>query len=293
MDKNRDPKFLIVRNYAWPQSDDPNLIMFNTEEHLILRDGEKRIDKVEAKVELLRFPEYFEIISEEKYVWEVYFTSERIIVKRSLDKIRGAFELLDHLDNNGTVIVADPLNELDLNHVFKIVDKRKKEIKELTLAFQIAYSRISSISITKIEGSSGNPIEGGIEIWYKDSESSTDSQIIISPTAPKIDEPYKIGLLLQENSLKEKLACLEKKKELDSSFDKGVYNTWSSALKRAIARPDLLMRGSAEPGDKDSWDPIIFQTQPIQWLSDEFSRTLNPNAKIHSSIEVDYDNVKN
>ncbi|MCP4760617.1 MAG: hypothetical protein GY870_02475 [archaeon] len=69
------------------------------------------------------------------------------------------------------------------------------------------------------------------------------------------------------------MKCVNKKHELDTTWSVSQFNTLELALKRLIQRPKMLAQGSGSL-DSDSWDPIIFQTHPIQWLSDIFSRSL-------------------
>ncbi|MHA1341309.1 MAG: hypothetical protein ACTSRZ_15135 [Promethearchaeota archaeon] len=279
----RDPKFLIVQKNRYVSGiDQPNIILFNPEGELILRSNEVLIDKFEGSVEILRFPEYFELLSYEKYNWFIYITSERLICANNLDKIKNAYELMDHIDNFGVLAVIEPYGSVSLDDLFAMVRKRKKEVKEYIMAFQIAYTRLSSVSVFKVEDKKGEPIMGGVELWYKDSESATDSQIMIYPKNT-FEDPYKHALTIHTEALKQKLACTNKKKEIDPNFGEGKYVKWKSTLERLIKKPDLLAQGSGDLNIQ-SWDPIIFQSHPIQWLCDAFPATLKPDDKTHTSF---------
>lgn len=281
----RDPKFLIVSNTSYSRNvNSPNLVLFNTGGELILREKEVLLNKLDASVEILRFPEYFQLLSSEKYSWSVYITTERLICAKNLAKVSGAFELMDHVDNNGVLAVVDPTNSVSLGKMFKLVNRRKSKTRDYTMAFQIAYTRISSISVAKIEDpKSGEPISGGIELWYKDSLNASDSQIIIYPENLSFENPYEHALMIHKNALEEKLRCAEKRKEVDASFTKGDYSTWKSTLTRLIQKPDMLAQGSGSLGVQ-SWDPLIFQTHPVQWLEDVFARSLEASDPVTTSM---------
>ncbi|MCP4760891.1 MAG: hypothetical protein GY870_03855 [archaeon] len=278
---SKDPKFLIVKKYQYTEGiNEPDLIFFDISGNLILRHNEVFLSKFMGTVELLRYPEYFQIISAEKYSWEIIITSDRIVCKQNLNEVFGAFELMDHIDNNGVLVVVDPNRKLNLKDMFKFVNKREKNVKDYILTFQIANTRISNISITKVEGPNELPKPGAIELWYKDSSILTDSstQIIIYPKDLYVEDPYLLGLQIHKYSLEEKLKCVNKKHELDTTWSVSQFNTLELALKRLIQRPKMLAQGSGSL-DSDSWDPIIFQTHPIQWLSDIFSRSLKKGDK--------------
>lgn len=281
---SRDPIFLIVKKDRYMAGvDQPNLILFNTEGDLILRSTESLLNKFEGTVEILRYPEFFQLISAEKFEWKIYITTERIIFANNLNSFKGLFEFMDHLDNNSTLTVVESTNTVNLNEMFKIVDKKKKEMNDYVLAFQIAYTRLSSISVTKVESKkNGKPVPGGIEIWYKDSSILTDSQITIYPANLSFEDPYKHALHIHTEALKEKLKCVERKKEIDPNFTQGDYNSWKSILDRLYKKPDLLAQGSGDL-HSESWDPLIFQSHPIQWLSDVFSHSIKASDKVHLS----------
>ncbi|MBD3352441.1 MAG: hypothetical protein GF364_13215 [Candidatus Lokiarchaeota archaeon] len=281
----RDPKFLLIQNNRYTAGiDGPNLILFNLQGDLILRSKEAMLNKFEGKVEILRFPEYFQLLSAEKYAWEIYVTTERLICKNNLYKMRGAFELMDHVDNHSTLAVVEPTGTVSVNDIFHMVDKKDKELKNYTIAFQIAYTRLSSISVTKKEQKrTGEPIPAGIDMWYKDSAEAKDSQITIYPINLSFEDPYRHALHIHTESLKEKLRCTNRKKDIDSSFNKGDYNSWKSTLERLLKKPDMLAQGSGSL-DSDSWDPLIFQTHPIQWLDDVFAHSIEPKDKVHVSM---------
>jgi len=281
--KNRYPIFLIVqKNKFISGMDEPNIILFNTDGDLILKSTEILYDKLECSIEILRFPEYFELLSYEKYNWNLYITSERLICARDIEKIKDAYELLDHLDNFGLVAVIEPSGSISLENVFSMVRKRQKEIKNYILTFQIAYTRISSVSIFKLEDKDAKPKMGGIELWYKDSENATDSQIMIYPKN-SFEDPYKHALKIHTEALKLKLKCIERKKEIDHNFNEGDFIKAKSIFERLIKKPDMLSQGSADL-KTESWDPIIFQPHPIQWLCDAFPKTLKPNDKMNTSF---------
>ena len=61
----RDPKYMLVRLDSYTDINSPDLCLFNTDETLILRDGEVFHNKVEGTIELLRHPEYFQMVSSE------------------------------------------------------------------------------------------------------------------------------------------------------------------------------------------------------------------------------------
>lgn len=282
---DRDPKFLIVSNTRYTRNiDSPNLILFNQDGELILRDKEVLLNKLDASVEILRFPEYFQLLSSEKYSWSVYITTERLICAKNLAKISGAFELMDHIDNNGVLAVIDPTNAINLDQMFKIVNRKKSEARNFTMAFQLAYTRISSISVAKIEDpKTFEPISGGIELWYKDSINASDSQIIVYPENLSFEKPYDHALMIHKNALDEKLRCANRRKEVDPNFTKGDFATWKSTLTRLIQKPDMLAQGSGTLG-VESWDPLIFQTHPVQWLSDVFARSLDASDRVNTSM---------
>jgi hypothetical protein len=280
----RDPKFLIVQHFNW-QTDlnDPDMILFNVNGDVILRQNEIIINKFTATIEALRFPEYFQLVSSEKQNWVIYLTSERIICKNNLEQTKGLFEFMDHIDNNGILIVVDSTGKISVDEMFKIVEGKKRPMKDFTIAFQIAYSRISSISINKGETKNGKAIPNAIELWYKDSKDKSDSQFIIYPTDLNVEKPYDLGLLLQKISLEEKLKCTEKKHQIDPTWNIGDYNSWKSTLIRLIQKPDMQAQGSGDL-DSDSWDPIVFQAHPIQWLDDVFARSIKKEDRFNSSI---------
>jgi hypothetical protein len=198
--------------------------------------------------------------------------------------MKNLFELMDHLDNHATLSVVESTNTVNLNEMFKMVDKKKKEINDYIITFQLALTRLSSISVTKVENKkNGKPIPGGIELWYKDSSLITDSQITICPSNLSFEDPYKHALQIHTESLKEKLRCVEKKREIDPKFSSGDYSSWKSTLDRLAKKPDMLAQGSGDL-DSESWDPLVFQSHPIQWLSDVFSHSITTTDKVHLSM---------
>jgi len=279
----RDPKFLIVQHFNWQTNiNDPDMILFNPNGELILRQNEIVVIKVSGTVEALRFPEYFQLVSAEKQNWVMYFTSERIIIKQNLEQTKGLFEFMDHIDNNGVLIVVDSTGRISLDEMFKMVEKRKP-LKDFSIAFQIAYTRISSISINKGEGRGGKSIPNAIELWYKDSKDKSDTQFINYPADLNIEKPYDLGLVLQKISLEEKLKCTERKHQIDPTWNIGDYNSWKSTLIRLIQKPDMQAQGSGDL-DSESWDPIVFQAHPIQWLDDVFAQTIKKDDPFTSLI---------
>lgn len=283
----RDPMYLIIKNGDYGESyNNPDLFILDGKTgSLIPRDGETVLNKFTGSVELLQYPDYFQMVSSEKYKWTILITSERIVCFNRLDSMPGVYEFMDHVDLRNNLIALSPEGELKVDSIFRLVGNRDPSIRDYYIGFQIAYTRISGVSVVKVDGPKDTARPGGIEMWYKDSDefNDSDSQIIIYPSDLNVEKPYEIGLLINKNALEEKLRCTEKKKEIDPNFSKGDYNTWKSVLIRLLKKPDMLAQGSGSL-DSSSWDPLIFQSHPIQWQTDAFARSLKPNDKVHLSM---------
>lgn len=271
MAKDRDPMFFICKKDAHAgYSDHPDFVLVNPAGDPILRTGEILIGPFRADVMMLRYPEQVWLINNmEVHDWNVYFTSTRLIFTKDV-VFPGAFEFYDQVDRYGKLGILHPTEEISLDKFFSILDGRnRKMLDDFKVTMQIALTRIPSISLSKINSTNVDCID----FFYEDSknrEESTQIQIYPKDLDPK--DIIKIGIKLQEVSLREKLECLKKKHEVHPEWEREEYNTFISGLQRLVMKPDFLAMGSAELNE-ESFNPIVFQPHPLVWNTDTFSNT--------------------
>lgn len=275
--ENRDPFFIACFNGDHSAyKDDPQFTLIDTKGELVLRTNEQMLSRFNANLMLLRYPEQKWIINPETIQnWTCYFTTERIVIAKKV-LFDGAFEFFDHIETNGKFAGLHPTDEISIGQFFHWLGEKDKILQKYTLAFQIAYTRISMISCIKTESTEVS----GIECWYDDTTGgTTQSDIQIFPLNMISKSIYGNGVQLQGAALKEKLKCLEKKHVLDPKWEIENYNTHVASIQRLANAPDFLAMGSGTL-ESDSFDPITFQPHPINWDSEVFSRSMVGNEKI-------------
>jgi hypothetical protein len=275
--ENRDPFFLACFNGNHnAYKDDPQFTLSDSQGNLVLRTGEQILMKFEGDFMMLRFPEQKWLINNEKIQnWTIYITTERIVGAKNI-LFKGAFEFFDHIETNGKFAGLHPTDEISIKQFFQWLGKEDRTLNKFTAIFQIAYTRISSVSCIKLIGTEPS----AIDLWYDDASNASQTEIQIHPHGMTPKQIYEVGIKIQEASLKEKEKCLLKKHQQNPAWEANNYNTYLAAIQRLIKAPDFVAMGSGTM-EADSFDPISFQPHVIVWADEIFYRTPTiPNPRI-------------
>jgi hypothetical protein len=267
--ENRDPLFLACFNGDHSgYKDDSQFTLTDPQGNLLLRTNEQLLTKFEGDFMMLRFPEQRWLINNETIQnWTIYITSERIVgIKKIL--FAGAFEFFDHLETYGKFAGLHPTEEITIKQFFAWLGKGDKNLAKFSAAFQIAYTRLSSVSCLKLMGTDVS----AVDLWYDDAPGGSQTEIQIHPHGMNPRQIYDLGVQIQGLSLKEKELCLIKKHELEPMWEQKEFNTYLAAIQRLVKAPDFLAMGSGTL-DSESWDPISFQPHVVVWAEDVFARS--------------------
>lgn len=285
MVKDRDPMFFICKKDAHTgYTDQPDFALVNPTGEPILRTGEYLLGPFNADIMMLRLPEQVWLVNNmEVQDWKVYLTTARLILIKDV-VFPGAFEFYDQVDRYGKLAVLHPTEEITLNQFFSMLEgKNRKKLDDFKLIVQIALTRISSISLSKINSTDVECVD----FFYQDSKNKEEStQIQIFPKGIQKNDIIKIGIKMQEASLREKIECLKKKHEVHPEWEREDFNTFLTALNRLVVKPDFLAMGSAEM-DEDSFNPIILQPHPLVWDTDTFSGVYDGES-VPRKIDLSY-----
>ncbi len=285
MAKDRDPIFFICKKDAHAAYfDQPDFALVNPAGEPILRTGEFLLGPFMADVMMLRLPEQVWLVNNmEVHDWKVYLTSARLILVKDV-VFPGALEFYDQVDRYGKLAVLHPTEEISLNQFFSMLEgKQRKRLDDFKLVVQIAITRISSISLSKINSTAVECVD----FFYQDSKIKEETtQIQIFPKEIQSKDIIKIGVKLQEAALREKIECLKKKHEVHPEWEREDFNTFLTALNRLVVKPDFLAMGSAEM-DEDSFNPIVLQPHPLVWDTDTFSSVYDGES-VPRKIDLSY-----
>ncbi len=278
MATNRDPFFFACAHATHEgYSDDPEFALVNPEGELLLRTGEKIIKKMRGHFVMLRYPEERWLVQQEKFQsWDIYITSERVVGIHPV-LFPGAFEVYDWLEEYGKFAGLHPTDQIEINQFFRWINKKDKILKNFSLIFQLANTRISSVSCIKMMGTDPS----AVEFWYDDAPNASQTRMYIYPEPGKMtgEDLFNLGVAINGSALIEKERCLKKKHQIDPTWEAEEYNTHLAALQRLVRAPDFLAMGS--PGlDDESFNPISFQPHPVQWCQEVFERTMDGTETI-------------
>jgi hypothetical protein len=267
--ENRDPLFLACYNGNHDAyKDDPHFTLTDEKGNLVLRTGEQIILKFEGDFMMLRFPEQKWLINNETIQnWTIYLTTERLVGAKNI-LFKGAFEFFDHIETNGRFAGLHPTEEISIKQFFHWLGKEDRMLMKYTAVFQVAFTRISSVSCIKLIGTD----PGAIDLWYDDAPNASQTEIQIHPHGMNPKQIYQLGVKIQEVSLREKEKCLLKKHQQNPRWEANNFNTYLAAIQRLVRAPDFLAMGSGNM-DADSFDPISFQPHVVVWPEDIFERT--------------------
>jgi hypothetical protein len=261
MGEDRDPLFIACFNGNHQgYKDDPEFTLIDEKGQLLLRTGEQILAQFGGNIMMLRYPEQRWLINPETTPdWTIIFTTERIaILKRVV--FNGAFEFFDHIETFGKFAGLHPTDEIKIDEFFHWLGQKDKRLQKFTLCFQLAYSRISMVSCIKTTGTDVS----GIDFWYDDAPNNSQSGFQLYPLGHSPKQIYDLGVQLNGAILKQKLQCLEKKHQLDPSWEMENYNSYLAATQRLVTAPDFLSMGSGTI-ESESYDPITFQPHSLVW----------------------------
>src|SRR6056297_1955992 len=183
MATNRDHLFLACAHADHEgYKDDPQFTLIDENGELVLRTGEEVLDTLTGAIAMLRYPEQRWLIQKEKiHDWRIYITSERFVGVHDIF-FQKAFEFFDWIEEYGRFAGLHPTKEIGISEFFHWVGQKDKRLKKFSLVFQLAYTRINSISCIKTMTTDPS----GIEFWYDDSPDASQTMIHIIPEPGKL-----------------------------------------------------------------------------------------------------------
>jgi hypothetical protein len=256
-------------NYDPTRTADPRHAWLDPTGALLLRQGERVLTSALANIMVLQFPDQIWVVNPETVQqWELYVTTERVVFTKPA-KFKGCFEFLDLVDQYAQVQGIHPDgHEVTTSEIFHWVGQKSKVVDQVTLALQVALTSISSVSMGKIYGTAVDCID----FWFYDQEWET-TQVQVFPQGLKPPQIFQAGVALQEASLREKVACIQKKHELVPTWDPANVTTHLTGLQRLVVKPDFLAMGSGDLAS-DSFDPIILQPHPLAFGPAVYPRSM-------------------